>query len=108
MKLQSPRITRADLTPPPLTRRRREAERRRQGESIRAFAEAVQDHTAKMTMSLAQVAEALSCFSRSGLMTPKMRKQLRRQGFPRHTIVTVRTPTGTECRRIRQGLGGWK
>lgn len=35
------------------------------------------------------------------------REQVRRGGYPVPIVVTVSTPTGTECRRVIRHVGGW-
>lgn len=56
---------------------------------------------------LRELAQTLGRFaSAGGTMAARLREMVRRN-YPVPVVVTVRTPTGTECRRVVKHVGGW-
>jgi hypothetical protein len=84
------------------------ADDRRQGEDR---LQAVADLPAKSALAgeqLTAFAQALGrVASAHGPLAARLREQVRRHGYPVPVVVTVRTPTGTECRRVIRHVGGW-
>jgi hypothetical protein len=72
---------------------------------------AVADLLAKSALAgeqLTAFAQALGRLaSAHGTTAARLREQVRRNGYPVPIVVTVRTPTGTECRRVIRHVGGW-
>lgn len=72
---------------------------------------AVADLLAKSALAGAQLREFAQALGRvasaPGSIGARLREQVRRHGYPVSVVVTVRTPTGTECRRVIRHVGGW-
>lgn len=92
----------------PERRRRLQEQERRQVEGLERFAEAVAAGAGIAARKINEFAEAMAEVTRAQRRSlPGLRAEIRRNGYPRPEVITVPTPTGTECRRIVKRVGGW-